>query len=123
MSRLGALHLPLHAEVAPGGELTLGLRPEALHLAQEGQAAQVEHLEFLGAEVLLHTRPAAQDVRLTARLPISVAAQLQRGDTLHLRADWSAALLFGACCRADLRPPGDVTPTPRNRHRGVVGRL
>ncbi|WP_368418760.1 ABC transporter ATP-binding protein [Rhodovarius sp.] len=94
--RLGALHLPLQAEVAPGAELTLGLRPEALHLAAEGLAVQIEHLEFLGAEVLLHARLAAPDARLTARLPIAVAAQLQRGDAVHLRADWSAALLFGA---------------------------
>ena len=93
--RLGALLLPLRAQAAPGAALSLGLRPEALHLAHEGLAATVEHLEFLGAEVLLHARLHAPEARVTARLPLAAAAPLRLGDAIHLRTEWRDAMLFG----------------------------
>jgi multiple sugar transport system ATP-binding protein len=93
---VGPLLLPMRAEAAAGTALTLGLRPEALGLARDGLPATVEHLEFLGAEVLLHARLAAPDAALVARLPVAAAAGLQRGDAIRLGADWREALLFGA---------------------------
>jgi multiple sugar transport system ATP-binding protein len=87
--------LPLAAPAGPAGVWTLGLRPESLRPAAAGIAVDVEHLEFLGAEVLVHARlPAASG--LIVRLTAAEAAGLAVGTRLHLTADWSAALLFDA---------------------------
>jgi multiple sugar transport system ATP-binding protein len=92
---IGPLMLPMLAEAPAGATLTLGVRPEALSLTRDGLAATVEHLEFLGAEVLLHARLAAPDAPLVAKLPVAAAGGLQRGDAIRLGAEWSEALLFG----------------------------
>ncbi|MBR0643577.1 ABC transporter ATP-binding protein [Plastoroseomonas hellenica] len=93
---VGPLVLPMLAEAPAGTTLTLGLRPEALSLTRDGLAATVEHLEFLGAEVLLHARLAAPDAPLVAKLPVAIAGGLRRGDAIRLGAEWPEALLFGA---------------------------
>jgi multiple sugar transport system ATP-binding protein len=85
--------LPVHPAAAAGAAVTVGLRPEALRLSPSGALpAVVEMLEYLGSEVLLHTRcgPAA----MVARLPVVAAAGLQAGDTVRFATDWGAALLF-----------------------------
>jgi len=104
--QLGGLVLPLHAAATDGGALTLGLRPEALHLVPVGgMPATVERLEFLGAELLLHARLA--DVPVIARAPAN--APVRSGDAIRLQADCTAALLFDAAGgRFGLRQP-----TPR----------
>jgi multiple sugar transport system ATP-binding protein len=91
--------LPVHPAAAAGAAVTVGLRPEALRLSPSGALpAVVEMLEYLGSEVLLHTRcgPAA----MVARLPVSAAAGLQAGDTVRFATDWGAALLFDATAGA-----------------------
>jgi multiple sugar transport system ATP-binding protein len=96
---LGPLSLPLAAPAsAPGARLTLGLRPEALRLSgPHGLPAHVEHMEFLGAELLLHARLEVGDgAPVIARLPLSEAAGLAIGTRVALEADWAAALLFDA---------------------------
>ncbi|WP_149535591.1 ABC transporter ATP-binding protein [Siccirubricoccus phaeus] len=94
--RLGPVTLPLQAAAAPGTRLTLGLRPEAFALAGEGLAARVEHLEFLGAELLLHGRLAADESPIIARLPQAETAGLAIGAQVALAVEWRAALLFDA---------------------------
>ncbi len=102
--RLGALELPLAPQTDAGTALTLGLRPEALRLASPGSAApglpvRVEHLEYLGAELLVHARMANAEAALVARLPLAEAAGLAVGAATTLAADWGAALLFDAAGR------------------------
>lgn len=85
------------AKAPPGARLTLGLRPEALCLGDpRGLPARVDHLEFLGAELLLHARLEAGQVSIIARLPVAEAAGLGIGASVTLAADWTAALLFDA---------------------------
>ncbi|TCZ51769.1 ABC transporter ATP-binding protein [Roseicella aquatilis] len=94
---LGPLALPVAAKAPPGARLTLGLRPEALCLGgPRGLPARVDHLEFLGAELLLHARLEAGQVSIIARLPVAEAAGLGIGASVTLAADWTAALLFDA---------------------------
>ena len=68
-----------------GREVTLGIRPEHLTL-ETGQgigdiAVQVELVEALGADTVVHARLASSGDPLLARLPGS--AQVKTGDTLH----------------------------------------
>ena len=91
--RLDGTLLPLHAMAAAGAAVTLGLRAEALRLAPAGLAAKAEHTEYLGAELLLHAR-LADGAAITARLPATAGVRV--GDAVHLDADWSGVLLFGA---------------------------
>jgi len=104
------LVLPLHAAAADGAALTLGLRPEALHLVDVGgMPATVQRLEFLGAELLLHARMAGMPV--IVRTPAN--APVRPGDAIRLQADWTAALLFDAAgSRLGIRQP-----TPRTLAR------
>jgi multiple sugar transport system ATP-binding protein len=111
---LGPLALPLAAPAAaPGAHLSLGLRPEALRLSgTHGLPARIEHLEFLGAELLLHARlELGEGASLIARLPLADAAGLAIGTRVMLEADWAAALLFdasGARTAARLEVPADA---------------
>ncbi|MBR0656128.1 ABC transporter ATP-binding protein [Plastoroseomonas arctica] len=93
---LGTLALPLRAAAAPGSAVTIGLRPEAIRVAPLGLACRVEHLEYLGAETLLHARLEAPEARIVARLPVAAGEGLSRGDAVRLGADWERALVFGA---------------------------
>ncbi|GAC1342970.1 MAG: ABC transporter ATP-binding protein [Acetobacteraceae bacterium] len=86
--------LPIVAAAAPGTAVTLGLRAEALRVAPAGLACRIEHVEYLGAEVLLHAQ--LDQAPLVARVPVADADGLRIGDTVRLDADWEAALLFGA---------------------------
>ena len=86
--------LPLHPACAPGAPVTVGLRAEALAVSPRGALpAVVEHLEFLGADVLLHVNAAAGP--LVARVSVAAADGLRANDAVRLDADWPQALLFG----------------------------
>ena len=101
---LDGLLLPVHAAAAPGTPVVLGLRAEMLRLAATGMAAVVEHVEFLGAEVLVHARLGTAE-GVVARLGAAEAGGVGAGSRVHLAADWAGVLLFrpdGA--RLALRP-------------------
>jgi len=107
--RLGGSLLPMRAPLPAGARLSVGLRPEALHLARDGLAAVVEHQEFLGAEVLIHARLDAVEARVTAKLGIAAAEPLRLGDAIHLRADWRDVLLFGEHGQRILAIPAETS--------------
>jgi len=87
------LTLPLRAATPPGTPVVVGLRAEALHLVFcGGLPTVVEHLEFLGSEVLLHGRCGASPV--VARLSVAEADGIRTGEVIRLAADWRSALLF-----------------------------
>ena len=101
---LAGVTLPVHIAAPPGTPVVLGLRAELLRLAPSGLAVTVEHVEFLGAEVLVHARVAAGEA-LVARMAVADAGRVRAGDQAHLQADWSGALLFGMeGARIALRP-------------------
>ena len=100
---LAGMGLPIGAATAPGTPITLGIRPEALRLAPAGLPVVVEHVEFLGAELLVHARFGTD--ALVARMGVPDGGALRAGDRAHLDADWSAVLAFGADgARIALRP-------------------
>ncbi|HEX3347189.1 MAG TPA: ABC transporter ATP-binding protein [Acetobacteraceae bacterium] len=65
------------------GEHFLGIRPEALRIAEAGMAARVTHAEYLGADTILACE--VGDTRVFARLPGRAA--LPEGAEIHLAAD------------------------------------
>ena len=86
--------LPVRAAAPPGTPVVVGLRVETLRLAPSGLDVAVEHVEFLGAEVLIHAQVASGEA-LVARMAVADAGRVRAGDRAHLQADWSGALLFG----------------------------
>jgi len=92
---LDGIWLPVRAAAAPGAAVVVGLRAETLHLSTSGPLpAVVEHVEYLGSEVLLHARHGA--AALVARVAVSAADGLRPGNAVRFAADWGAALLFTA---------------------------
>ena len=87
------MELPVWPECEAGSAVVVGVRPEALRLGGR-LPASVEHLEFLGSEVLLHARFAG--VGLVARLPVAATEGVRAGDEVGLAVDWGRALVFGA---------------------------
>ncbi len=82
---------------APGPRL-VGIRPEALRLAEDGLPAQVTHAEYLGADTVLACRAGKSD--FLARLPGRTA--LAAGATVHFAYAADAVHLFDAASGARL---------------------
>ena len=81
------------------GELTVGLRPEAIAIGAAGQAAEVVAVEPLGSEVIV-------DVRVGGKaLKVRVAPGLrpQPGSTVHLAVEPGAIRLFDRSSGSALR--------------------
>jgi multiple sugar transport system ATP-binding protein len=64
-------------------EVTLGVRPEALELADEGVEATVEAIEELGSDAFIFCSSAVGATRLVARVPTRSAPE--RGTQVRLR--------------------------------------
>lgn len=78
--------------------LLLGIRPEDLHLSDQGVPVQVEAIEYLGADNLVDCRLGSQ--RLTARL--QHRQEVAEGRTIRLRWSTEAAHLFDGLSGARL---------------------
>jgi ABC-type sugar transport system ATPase subunit len=83
------------------GDVTAGIRPEALSIvpaaAADGVPAIVEHVEWLGHETLAHARTGdgqSEGVRLVARL--QGMHEITAGDSIRLQIDANGIHLFGA---------------------------
>ena len=74
------------------GEVTAGIRPEALYLAPSGIPARVRHTEYLGADTTVACT--AGDAKLLVRVPGQV--MLAEGTPVHLTAEPHALHLFDA---------------------------
>ena len=95
--------VPLAAEHAAacaparGGEVTLGLRPQQLHAASDGEtvvaAGEITHTEHMGSETFAHTRIDAETT-LVVRLPGDLAAKV--GDALRIALEANRFHLFDA---------------------------
>ncbi|MDJ0947215.1 MAG: ABC transporter ATP-binding protein [Kiloniellales bacterium] len=94
------LNLPLAgAQIADGGEYTLGFRPRGLGLVSEptadSLAAEVELIEPMGAETLLHLSAEGQDIRVV--LDRRQAPRL--GERVQVRCSAAKLHLFDAAGR------------------------
>jgi multiple sugar transport system ATP-binding protein len=95
---------PLFVQQPAGAEVMLGLRAEHLRIAAPGEScampAQVAHVEYLGADTLVHARVAGRDgapaTRLIARATGKERAGLdvRPGDPVGLVADMAQVLVF-----------------------------
>jgi len=79
--------LPAQVACAPGSEVSVAIRPEALSVAATGLGATVQRVEYLGSGALLH-------------------AQLRDGAPICVRVDAGVALRAGE--RVRLAPAGAV---------------
>ena len=98
----GAGSLPANVALAPGSEVTVGLRPEHLVPSTQGDASlagRVEIVEALGADTLLHLDVGGRNV--IARLPHGVMPAV--GTTMHVRANPDRVYVFDATTGARVR--------------------
>ncbi len=90
--RVGATVLPFAVDATEGASVRIGLRPERVTLAAAGLPGLVTHVEYLGAEALVHADFGGGAV--VARVPGGVA--VVAGEAVALAVDWAAALVFDA---------------------------
>ena len=88
--RLGQAQLAVRGAA---GEVTLGIRPEALHPADAGLAATVLAVEPMGRETLYLADTAAGQLHFLEAGP---QPRLREGDRLHLSFDPAQTVLFDA---------------------------
>ncbi|MCC8944225.1 ABC transporter ATP-binding protein [Bradyrhizobium sp. Arg62] len=90
--------LTIEADALAGAPLTLGIRPEAFHLADHGgQGAltgSVRMIEHMGSDLFVHLDLPAVDHPLIARLLAERAPHIAPGQTLHLGVRPDRVLLF-----------------------------
>jgi ABC-type sugar transport system ATPase subunit len=72
------------------GAVTVGLRPEGVEIATDGQPAEVMTVEPFGSEVIIDVR--INDAKLKVRAAPDVRPE--PGSTVHLRADPAAVRVF-----------------------------
>jgi multiple sugar transport system ATP-binding protein len=78
----GGLVLPLPVPVRGEGRVTLGVRPEHVHLAEHGWPAVVSVIEPTGSETQITARIGENTVRILVRGRTGV----RPGETIHLAA-------------------------------------
>lgn len=88
--------LGLRSTTRIDGAVSLGLRPEALHLAAENAVLRgtVAHSENLGSEVFVQIDVPGLENRITLRATPAQRASLRVGAQVSLGFDASAALVF-----------------------------
>ena len=72
------------------GALTVGLRPEGIEIAADGQPAEVVTVEPFGSEVIIHVRVNGEVLKVRA----SPNVRPEAGSTVGLRADPAAVRVF-----------------------------
>ena len=110
---------PIQVAAAPGTEVTVAIRPEALMLATPASASEIaiggtiRHVEMLGAETLLHVIAGSVTKPLVARVEPSVGARLKMGAPITLVAQADRVLVFGKDGkRIAQRSPSAITQRP-----------
>jgi multiple sugar transport system ATP-binding protein len=80
------------------GNLLLGIRPEAFHLAERaGPGALTGHVrmvEHLGSDLYVHLDMPGQNTPIIARLLAERAPQIRHGETLHLAVKSEQMIIF-----------------------------
>ena len=77
----GAVALPAGIAVPAQAECILGIRPEHLQLGRPGLPMEVEMVESLGADLLVHTRAGSQAlvIRAPAGTPVAAGQRVSAG--------------------------------------------
>ncbi|KAA1176493.1 ABC transporter ATP-binding protein [Rhizobium tropici] len=93
----GGIRLALEDGSIAGNNVTLGIRPEFVRLAQNRQdalAAHVERMEFLGSEVILYAKLDAIGETMVVKLAPSDVAGLSAGMPVSLTLTAEQAMVF-----------------------------
>ncbi|ENN87567.1 sugar ABC transporter protein [Rhizobium freirei PRF 81] len=93
----GGIRLALEDDTFSGSNVTLGIRPEFVSLAQNRQdalAAHIERMEFLGSEVILYAKLDAIGETMIVKLAPAEAAGLSAGMPVALSLAAEQALVF-----------------------------
>jgi multiple sugar transport system ATP-binding protein len=90
-----ALDIALSEAAVAGMEVTVGVRPEHLHLGREGtpqaHTGQAYMVEMLGSDTFIHLREAGEDIVVRD----SRARQVRMGDKVTITIPSAACYLFG----------------------------
>ncbi|MGY4257873.1 multiple sugar transport system ATP-binding protein [Bradyrhizobium sp. USDA 4516] len=112
--------LRIKADAAASAPLTLGIRPEALELAEHGGpdtlTGSVRLVEHMGSDLFVHLSLPGVDQPVLARLRAERAPQIASGQTLHLGVRADRLLLFardGRRLRQDVRQGRESLPAIR----------
>ena len=95
----GDIRLALEETNPAGSDVTLGIRPEFVRLAGEGEtslSARIERLEFLGSEVILFCRLNAIGETVLVKLAPADAAGVSAGMAIALSFPPDKAMVFAA---------------------------
>jgi multiple sugar transport system ATP-binding protein len=92
----GPVRLPVSRQVRPGAAVTIGVRPEALRLERDGGGwrGTVSHIEYLGAELLVHVATPAAARPAVIRLEPDARLRPAIGDAVSMRPLPGRAHLF-----------------------------
>ncbi len=93
----GDIRLALEESDLTGADVTIGIRPEFVRLAADGQTAlpaRIERMEFLGSEVILFCRLNAIGETVLAKLAPAEAAGLAAGMAVALSFQPDKAMVF-----------------------------
>jgi multiple sugar transport system ATP-binding protein len=104
--------LPIQRGVPSGTKLTLGIRPESLHLAERGGAGvftgRVQRTEYVGSDLLVYFHVLGQAEHLVLRtIPRSTATALRADTSIHVTVPRDQLLIFdnnGDALKAELPP-------------------
>ncbi|WP_422526720.1 ABC transporter ATP-binding protein [Serratia fonticola] len=106
------------ATMAPSGALmTIGIRPEDIHLSEEGVGVIVEGLERLGTESLLYTKLVRGGQEVLVRVPGTV--QVKAGQRLNIKIPAEKCHLFdkkGAAYNRGMTLSDLITFPPKNKN-------
>jgi len=113
---VAGLLLPLDVASAVGTRILIGVRPEALRLAEHASkvaiSATVRLIEHMGSDVFVHVEmPGVSDL-FVMRLPLERAFRIQLGEPLQLGLRPGQLLFFDAEGRR-IRTTSAVTPIER----------
>ncbi|MGY5811800.1 ABC transporter ATP-binding protein [Rhizobium sp. LEGMi198b] len=115
----GGIRLALEDGSVAGNNVTLGIRPEFVCLAdsrQDALAAHIERMEFLGSEVILHARLDGIGESMIAKLTPADASGLSTGMPVALGLSAEQAMVFAEDGRRLRAMPAAADATREKAH-------
>jgi multiple sugar transport system ATP-binding protein len=113
---VAGLLLPADVASAAGERILIGVRPEALRLAEQGSkdaiSATVRLIEHMGSDVFVHVEMPGASGLFVVRLPLERASRIQLGGPLQLGVRPGQLLFFEANGRR-IRTSSALTPVER----------
>lgn len=113
------LEFPVGVDLPAGTPVTLGIRPEALHLVDHPGpgviSGRIQRLEYLGSDLLIHFHVLSDPKALVLRTSPKQAGSLRIDDPIRVAADCGHVLVFNR----DGQAGGAVIPivAQRRNHR------